>query len=68
MNLQFMLLVSRRQEPPLRKAMLLMKVAPSEYSSMMKPLPSVCFWPSMFSNETLPSIVLAPAPPAPRRA
>src|SRR3954465_2870247 len=63
MNLQFMLFVNRRQEPALRKAMLLMKVAPSEYSSMMKPLPSVWFWPSMFSSETMPSMVLEPAPP-----
>ena len=40
--------------------MLLTKVAPFDPSSPMKPLPSVCFWASVFSNETLPSIRSVP--------
>src|SRR5262245_4240556 len=54
------LFVKRRQEPELPKARLLTKVALFDPSSAMKPLPSVCFCWSVFSNETLPSTRLVP--------
>src|SRR6185369_15096640 len=59
MNLTLLISVSRRHEPPFMNARLLAKLAPCELWSAMKPLPSVCFWASMFSNDTLPSITPA---------
>ena len=52
--------VRRRHEPELPNARLLTKVTPFEPSSPMKPLPSVWFWASVFSNETVPSTRLVP--------
>jgi len=52
MMLMPVLLVSRMHEPPLRKARLLMNATPVTIVSTMKPLPSVCFCASMFSNAT----------------
>ena len=57
------LLVRRMQEPPFRKARLLMKATPVTIVSTMKPLPSVCFWASMFSNATFSSTTLSDAVP-----
>ena len=54
------LFVRRRHEPEFPNAMLLTNVAPFVISSTMKPLPSVCFCPSVFSNETVPSTSSVP--------
>src|SRR5688572_9207558 len=60
MNFVPRLSVRRKQEPALRNAMLLMNSALCDASSTMKPLPSVRFCSSEFSNEIVPSTTLVP--------